>query len=206
MKLSLSIEDTIAILAKYNLNPTELFIARLILLAQESQQEDYLFDYMQLPIECRGDIREAIISMQNKGVITKQYKIPDIGETFNPGDITFAINFTKNFHRAAKDMGKELFEHYPQFAHIKGKVVAIRSVSKKFDSLEDFYRFYGKSINWNDEVHHNILDLIDWAKDNTNEFINCSLVNFVIDKRYLDIQALKDGKLVNVNFDAIQMV
>lgn len=203
---NLLIEDEINLLGKYNLNPTELFLIRLILLAKEYKQEDYLFSYMQLPIECRGDIRAALEALQNKGIILKEWKLPSKGERFEPTEIPFKVSFINEFHRTAKTMGKELFDAYPQFAHIQGKVVAIKSVSKKFNSLEDAFRFYGKSIRWNNKTHQEILELVDWAKNNTNEFINCSFSSFIIDQRWNDIKALRDGNIANVNFDAIQMI
>jgi hypothetical protein len=103
------------------------------------------------------------------------------------------------------EMGKELFEMYPMFGNIQGCVTSIRGVSKKFDSLEDFYRAYGKAIKWNPETHQEILDLIKWAKDNT-QFIQFSLASFVVDRRWEELKALKDGDLANVNYNAIRML
>ena len=103
------------------------------------------------------EIRDILESLQDKGLITKAYKIPQKGETFNPYEVTFNQNFIKNCHKASFEMGRELFEIYPQFANINGVTVPLRSVSKKFDSLEDFFKFYAKSIRYNPEVHNNIL-------------------------------------------------
>ena len=74
--------------------------------------------------------------------------------------------FVKDFYKCSFELGKELFEIYPMFGIINGETVGIRSVSKKFDSLEDFYRFYGKSIRWNPDKHKEILELVEWAKEN----------------------------------------
>ena len=100
--------------------------------------------------------------------------------------------------------GKELFEVYPQFATINGGPVGIRSVSKKFDSLEDFYRFYGKTIRWKSDFHNHIIELVKWA--NENNILNTTLANFVIDHKWEELEALKNGELVNVNFDAVKIV
>ena len=35
-----------------------------------------------------------------------------------------------------------------------------------FDSLEEAYFRYGKSIKWNEERHNQIIELVRWAKDN----------------------------------------
>lgn len=101
-------------------------------------------------------------------------------------------------------MGKELFEAYPQFGIIGTSTVPLRTVAKKFDSLEEAYFRYGKSIKWNEEKHNQIIELVRWAKD--NNIINCSLASFIVNQGWIDLEALKKGDGANVNFDAIKLV
>ncbi len=201
----MSIDEQIIIMEKYNIDSNELLFVSIILLIQDGENADFINQYFNLPIECRNGIRELLISLQNKGVITKEYKIPNKGQRFIPEDIVFNKNFVKNFYRSSFDMGKELFETYPMFGTVNGSTVGLKSISKKFDSLEDFYRFYGKTIRWNPETHENIIDLINWAKDNTN-YICCTLANFVIDHKWLELEALQKGDIGNINTDAIKLV
>jgi hypothetical protein len=100
-------------------------------------------------------------------------------------------------------MGKELFDAYPMFGTIQGSSVYLRGVSRKFDSLEDCYRAYGKAINWNPETHNKIIELLKWAED--KGIIQCSLATFVIDKYWIALEKLKEGGST-INFDAIKMV
>ena len=79
------------------------------------------------------------------------------------------------------------------FGNINGNVIPLRGVSKKFDSLEDLYRYYGKTINWNPETHAKIMDVLKWAKENT-QFIQFTLASFVIDRRWDEFKALRDGR------------
>lgn len=199
-----TIDQDMGILNKYHLNPNELFVIRILTLAKE-EDDSYLYRYFSIPEEDRGNFREILISLQNKGVVLKSYKIPAKGENFDPYSIEFNKNFLKNFHRESFEMGIELFETYPQFGNINGNIIPLRGVSKKFDTLEDMYRYYGKVINWNPEIHQEILDVLKWAKENT-QFIQFTLASFVIDRRWEDLKALRDGKLVNVNFDAVKML
>ena len=192
------------ILNKYHLNPNELFVIRILMLAQD-EDDSYLYKYFSIPEEDRGDFRDILISLQNKGIILKSYKIPLKGQTFDPYDVTFNKNFLKYFYKESFDMGEELFNTYPQFGNINGCVVPLRGVSKKFNSLEDMYRYYGKVINWNPETHKKILDVLNWAKENT-QFIQFTLASFVIDRRWDDLAALRDGNIVNFNFDAVKMI
>lgn len=200
-KFEITLENEIALLERYSLDPTELFTLKLILIAQEEDDESLLIRYIPLV----PSFRNLLISLQQKSIILKSYKIPNSGERFIVSDVDINKNFIKNIHRASFDLGKELYEHYPQFATINGNVVPIRAVSKKFNTLEDAFRFYGKTIKWNQELHSKIIELLDWATNNTS-FINCSLASFIIDQKWRDIEALKNGDNVNINFDSVRMI
>ena len=143
-------------------------------------------------------------NLQDSGVILKSYKIPEKGTVLDVHSIPFNKNLIKDFYKSSFEMGKELFEAYPMFGIINGMNVGIRSVSKKFDTLEDFYRFYGKTIRNKPETHSHILELVNWAKE--NNILTNTLANFVIDHKWNELEALKNGELVNVNFDAVKLV
>lgn len=101
-------------------------------------------------------------------------------------------------------MGKELFEAYPMFININGAIMAARGIAKKFNSPEEFFRYYGKTIHWSLDKHKEILDLLKWEKDNDIHFINMSLATFVINQNWNELKALKEGKLANINYDVIK--
>jgi hypothetical protein len=110
----------------------------------------------------------------------------------------------KDFFKCSFEMGKELFENYPMFGLINGEPVGIRSVSKKFDSLEDFYRYYGKSISWKPEKHEYIMELVSWAKD--HNLLVTTLANFVIDHKWKELEALRNGEIANIDFNAVKQL
>lgn len=201
----MTIEEQLVILEKYRIDSNELLFISIILLIKDGEESSFINQYFSLPSKCRNEIRNILISLQEKGVITKEYKIPNKGERFIPEDITFNKNFVKNFYKSSFDMGKELFETYPMFGSINGNTIGLKSVSKKFDTLEDFYRYYGKTIRWNPETHDYIISLINWAKDNTN-YLCCTLANFVIDHKWLELEALQKGDIGNINSEAIKLV
>ena len=203
-KYNLNIDEEIAILEKYQLTPNELFVVRLILVTKEGYPENYLFKFLQIN-DCKKGFRPTLVSLQNKGVILKSYKIPDKGQSFDPAAIPFSKNFETALYRSAFDMGQELYEAYPMFAEIQGATVSIRGVSKKFNTLEDAFRYYGKQIRWNQETHKHILELLDWAQNNTS-FINFSLATFLVDRKWEEIEALKNGDITNVNYNSMRSI
>lgn len=176
----------------------------IILIAQEGDDPEIVNNYFVAKPTARGFTREMLIRLQEVGIINKSYKIPSKGEQLNIHDIQFNKTIIKDFYKCSFELGKELFEAYPMFGIINGSTVGIRSISKKFDSLEDFYRFYGKSIRFKPDIHAHIIELVNWAKE--NNILNNTLANFVIDRKWEELKALKAGDIANINFDAVKLV
>ena len=200
----LNLEQQLLFCEKYSINPSELLLLEILLLAQEGEQPEIVNTYFTSRMCARGNTRELLSGLQNAGVITKAYKIPEKGSAFNPLDVPINKNLVKDFFKCSFEMGKELFENYPMFGLINGEPVGIRSVSKKFDSLEDFYRYYGKSISWKPEKHEYIMELVSWAKD--HNLLVTTLANFGIDHKWEELEALRNGEIANIDFNAVKQL
>ena len=135
--LTLTLEEEISILDKYRITPNELMFIRTLLLLQDEENEDIFKSYIEALYKCEVKTREVILSLQSKGIILKNFHCPNEGEAFDPYSIPFNKNFIKNLYRCSFEMGKELFEAYPQFGIIGTSTVPLRTVAKKFDSLEE---------------------------------------------------------------------
>jgi hypothetical protein len=192
-----NLEEQVVLLEKYNINSDELLFITVILLIQEGDNNPYIQLYFSLPVACRGSIRDLLVSLQEKQVITKEYKIPPSGTKFIPEDVSFNKNFIKNFYKGSFWIGKELFEVYPLSTVVNGVEYKLRRVSKKFDSLEDAYRAYGKAISWKPETHQHILELIEWGKNNNYQFTTLS--DFIVDNDWLNIEAMQNNSLLDSN-------
>lgn len=200
--LTLNLEEEISILSKYRITPNELTFIKTLLILQDEENEDLFKDYIESLYVCNVKLREILISLQKKEIILKSYKIPSEGESFDPYSIPFNKNFIKSLYKSSFELGKELFEIYPQMTVINGSLVTLRGVSKHFDSLEVCYFRYGKAIGWNQERHEKVLDLIKWAKE--RDIIKQSLSSFVINNSWLDLEAIRNGDSGNYNFDTIK--
>lgn len=197
------IDNELTLLEKYNLTPTELMTIQTILLAQD-HQEDYLFKFNNILTKTDVKFRDILISLQSKQIITKSYKIPEEGEPFVFEDVTFNKLVIRAFYRASFSLGKELFNVYPQTTIVNGVVYALRRVSKKFNSLEDAFRVYGKTIRWDEELHNEIIELVKWGIDNDYSFT--TLDDFIVDNAWESIRAIRDGHVININFNAIKQL
>lgn len=202
--LTLTLEEEVCLLDKYRLTADELLVIRCILILQDDNNEE-LFSRLINTLKHNGiQLRDILINLQKKGIILKSYSIPKSGQTFDPFSIQINKNFIKALYKSSFEIGKELFDEYPQFATINGNVVPLRTVAKHFDSLEQAYFKYGKAIGFSPEKHATIIELTKWGKD--NNIINCSLSSYIINNGWLDIQAIKEGKTVNFNTDAIKLI
>ena len=200
----LNLEQQLIFCDKYIITPNELLLLEIILLAQEGEQPEIVYNYFNANVDARGLTRPMLERLQAVGIINKTYKIPQKGERLNIYDIPINKNVVKDFFKCSFEMGKELFENYPMFGLINGEPVGIRSVSKKFDSLEDFYRYYGKSISWKPDKHKYIMELVSWAKD--NNLLVTTLANFVIDHKWEELEALRNGEIANIDFNAVKQL
>jgi hypothetical protein len=171
---------------------------------QDENNEKLFSDYIATLKDSDIQIRDVILSLQKKGIILASYKIPFVGQEFDPYSIPVNKNFLKGLYKSSFELGKELFDNYPQFGIINKCTVTLRGVSKHFDSLEDAYFKYGKSIKWNEEKHNEIIEIVKWAKE--NNLINCSLSSFIINNGWLDLEALRTGDAGNINYDHIKML
>lgn len=194
-----NIENELAILEKYNLTPTELFTIKVILLAKEEGEYEWLQRFVQIV-----KLRDVLVSLQEKGIILKSWKLPKEGSQLVVENIPINQNFQKQFFRASFEMGEELFEVYPQSTIVNGSLYNLKRVSKHFDSLEQAFLKYSKYIRNNPDTHQHIVELIKWGIDNGYNF--STLDSFIIDNSWLAIEAMKEGNGINVNTEAIKMI
>jgi len=198
--LNHNLHTELVLMDQYKLNPNELFCIKVILLAQEGEYE-YLQNYAQI---LSGQLRLLLESLQSKGIIIKAYKIPKEGTQFIPEDVQFNQNFLKKYYRSSFEMGEELFYTYPQSAVVQGQVFNLRTVSKKFDSLEDAFGKYAKQIKNNPELHRQIIDDIEWGIENGYNFT--TLDRFIVDRAYESLHSMRLGENININLEATQLI
>lgn len=82
---------------KYRLTAEEVLLIDLLFLASiEEGHKEYLVKYFTMPVT-RTDLRDLLLSLQAKGIITKSYKVPDKGQKFDPECVVFNQNFLNNY-------------------------------------------------------------------------------------------------------------
>ena len=199
--LNHNLDNELILMRDYKLNPTELFVIKVILLAQDGdythlQQFNEIFN---------GQLRLVLESLQSKGIVIKAYKIPKEGTLFIPEDVQFNQNFLKKFYRSAFEMGEELFYTYPLSATVNGVMYNLRSFSKRFDSEQQAFQKYARNIKNNPELHQQILDDIRWGIENQYQGFT-TLDRFIIDRGWEFLHAMRNGEGTNLNLEAVQLI
>jgi hypothetical protein len=185
----MSINDQLLLQKEYNISAEEVFFLQLLFLAQpEEDKPQSLYGYFLLPN--RGKPREMLIHFQEVGIICKTYKIPAEKEKFYPENVIFNKNFFKKYLAYSGDLGYELWERYPELLNIKGINFTAKNISKKFNSMEEFFFAYGKAIKFNPATHKEVLELLDWAIE--RKLIKSGIVDYVISRLWCTHKKLKD--------------
>ena len=173
-------------MATYHITADELLLIYLTFLARDEEGHPEFFTKW---FNNGGSdrLRSLFISIKEKGIIHKDYN----PETYNPNAIEFNKNFIKSWTKNSLELGKELFDAYPPFLNINGKFVPLKDISKRFSSLDEFYFFYATQIGHNPEKHKEVLNILNWAKD--NNFLNFGILSFVISNQWNMLKELRDN-------------
>lgn len=195
----LTLKDGLEILDHYTLNAEELLVVYLLFLAsQEENHSEYLLNYYSPTSKIqKTPLKGILLSLQEKGIINKSYKIPT-GE-FDPEGVEFNTNFLKKYLKYSGDLGKDLVQNYPNYINVHGRSYDISNYAKTFNSEEDFCFAYGKAIGWKQEAHNEVLTILKWATESDQIQLG-NICDFVISKQWTRLVEAKD-KNYNLSYD-----
>ena len=195
MLSELSLNEEIQIYINSGLTPTELFILRLLFLAIDGDSK-FLVNYVSNTANGKEVLKSVLVSLKNKKVINSTFELPKEGQALNFKNIPINKVFLKNYLRESNDIGKELFDSYPPFINIGGKLCSIKNITKaNLFSLEDFCIYYAKSIKSSGVTHERVMAALEFAKD--NNLINYSIIEFIASMKYLEIEYIQGSGNIN---------
>ena len=187
-QFELSIDREIKYMIKYQLTADELFVLKLIFFAQEGHSE-YITTFF---TECQLErpLREILASLQTKGIINKSYTIPEEGTVFKAEDVDLNKTSVNQFLQHSIDLGMELFEAYPAYTNINGRTFSLRNITKNFKDLDDMCWQYGRMIKFDQKRHEDILELLEYAKE--NDLIHSGICDFILSQGWLALELYRD--------------
>jgi hypothetical protein len=57
-------------------------------------------------------------------------------------------------------LGQELFDAYPPFVQSCGRLLPLKNIAKKFDTLDEFFFAYSSAIKHNPDKHKEVMELL----------------------------------------------
>jgi hypothetical protein len=84
----------------------------------------------------------------------------------------------------------ELFEAYPVCTNINGRTFSLRNITKNFKDLDDMCWQYGRMIKFDQRKHEEILELLEYAKE--NDLIHSGICDFILSQGWLALELYRD--------------
>lgn len=191
----ISLKEEIDIYINSGLTPNELFILRLLYLAIDGDQS-FLVNYLSNISNGKELIRNTLESLIEKKVINSTFKVPKEGESLNYKNIPFNKNFIKMYIRESNEFGKELFDLYPPFININGKLCSIKNFTKAgLYSFDEFCLFYSKQIKNSSITHERVMDALRYGIE--HNLINYTILEFIASRKYEEIEYIQNSGNVN---------
>jgi hypothetical protein len=194
-KFNLSLKEEINIYINSGLTPTELFILRLLQLAIDGDPSD-LVNYLSNTTDGKIILRKVLESLKEKKVILSSFKVPCEGESLNFNNIPFNKNFIKMYIRESNLLGKELFDAYPPFININGKMCSIKNFTRAgLFTFEEFCLYYAKSIKSAGVTHERVMEAVEFGKE--HNLLNYSILEFIASHKWEEIEYIRESGNVN---------
>lgn len=182
----MSLDTILNIMSEYKLTADELLLVYLTFIAQSENGSNT--DYFVRWYDSYGkyNLKNLFESLKEKGVILKNYN----PSAYIPEEIEFNSNFLKKYFKLTGQLGQELYNAYPSYMYINGKIVSLKNISKIFRDLNELYFKYASIIKHNVNKHKEILDILEWAK--SQDLVTVSLPEFIISCKWNEYKELRD--------------
>lgn len=183
----MDIKTVLNIMGHWNLTADEALLIWLTLAARDEEGHPEYFNQWYNG-GGKERLKDLFQSLKDKGFIHKNYD-PD---GYNPNDIEFNASMIKAWWKYSNALGQEFLSAYPSFANINGRLCPLKDITKsKCTSLDEFFFFYSSQIGHNVQRHKEIIDLIQWGKQNNYPFGNVAA--FVASNGWTLIKELRDN-------------
>lgn len=182
----MSLDTILNIMSEYKLTADELLLVYLTFIAQSENGSNTNYFVRWYDSYGKYNLKNLFESLKEKGVILKNYN----PSAYIPEEIEFNSNFLKKYFKLTGQLGQELYNAYPSYMYINGKIVSLKNISKVFRDLNELYFKYASIIKHNVNKHKEILDILEWAK--SQNLVTVSLTEFIISCKWNEYKELRD--------------
>ena len=190
----MNLDTILNIMTKHGLDCNEIMLLYLTYISQsENGDADKNRVYFNKWYEAGGNkiLRKTFDSLKEKGVIIKNY-CPD---SYIPDEVELNKTFTKSWFKLTGELGRELYDAYPNYLYVNGKNLFLKNHTKKFLDIQDVYFWYAKTIGHSIEYHKFVLDTLAWAKE--HNLIQFSIIEFIGSQKWLALDDMRKNGIQN---------
>lgn len=182
----MSLDTILNIMSEYKLTADELLLVYLTFVAQSENGGNTNYFLRWYDSYGKYNLKNLFESLKEKGVILKNYN----PSAYVPEEIEFNSHFLKKYFKLTGQLGQELYNAYPSYMYINGKIVSLKNISKIFRDLNELYFKYASIIKHSVDKHKEILDILEWAK--SQDLVTVSLPEFIISCKWNEYKELRD--------------
>lgn len=203
----ISLDEDLEIMSRYKINANEFMLVKLLLLSQDHPDNDKHLDlYLK---ECHADgtlNREFINLLVDRRIIVKTSPVVKKTSGIFPEDFHFNEVFMKNFFKFSDQMGKEIWDLYPDYIIGSCRNFPAKNFSKRFKDLKELFLYYAKQIKNNPKKHEQVVESLKFAIK--HELITSSIIDYLLSNQWdYHIKVMNgEDKMVKLTFDTTQLV
>lgn len=203
----ISLDEDLEIMSRYKINANEFMLVKLLLLSQDHLDNDkYLDLYLK---ECHADgtlSREFINLLVDRRIIVKTSPVVKKTSGIFPEDFHFNEVFMKNFFKFSDQMGKEIWDLYPDYIIGSCRNFPAKNFSKRFKDLKELFLYYAKQIKNDPKKHEQVVESLKFAIK--HELITSSIIDYLLSNQWdYHIKVMNgEDKMIKLTFDTTQLV
>ncbi len=203
----ISLDEDLEIMSRYKINANEFMLVKLLLLSQDHPDNDkYLDLYLK---ECHADgtlSREFINLLVDRRIIVKTSPVVKKTSGIFPEDFHFNEVFMKNFFKFSDQMGKEIWDLYPDYIIGSCRNFPAKNFSKRFKDLKELFLYYAKQIKNDPKKHEQVVESLKFAIK--HELITSSIIDYLLSHQWdYHIKVMNgEDKMIKLTFDTTQLV
>ena len=187
-----SVKDDLNLCRDLNVTPKQLMFVKMLYKNPSMSERDWQLQSDAMTMEfqdvCPFDEKELNDLIERK--IITDLNTPNARTFYD----CFEINpkFQKLFSLKVVPWVSQIVDSYPRFFHMEGKRFNAVTVS-----AEEIAEVYIRAIDNKQEMHEEVLRVLEWAKE--NEMIKMGVEKFIKTKHWLSLKLLNNESKRNVN-------
>lgn len=206
MRIKVDLDYEFSLMEHYKLDFLQMYFVKCLINSIDDENDDSLDQFFIFQPDY--NVKSILLFLNEVGIIKKYSTLIDDPTKLLKyrENIEFTERFKKNFYKSSFSLYQELRENYPSNLYINGANIDLRTInSKAYKTEADVAHLYGKMINYKEDEHKKIIELLKYGV--TSKLINTNIVNFIISRGWERIEKIKNGEASSsIDYDNSRML